>query len=417
MKRIVRKKVKMMLLSVIVIGIVGGLSYFIYGVAQMYKINTWQNAIGKELPNKFKEILPLKRSSKGWFYITGKVGTHKRDFILDTQARSMARIEHLQSLHASHWGTYPRAVKNLYGQQEKYALYTLDNVVIADGLPLYKPLFSGITQTNALYDLLEKDLLGKDILQHFVWKFSLDHDELILFSNSDADMLREEACNYTKIENGLDEGIPLLFESVKESYKYHFDLGYEGYISINKELYEKLKKKYPQKEYLVKRNGNLVDTTFMLTNVPIRINDLWIPDCKVTYRPGFDTNLLGVGFIERFNFMLGYQKGNKKIVAKEDLYLQLRRTASKSNDFMYCPSKGFDVEYSEDGAVVSFLEINGEASRKGLKIGDKVLEINHGAVCLSADSIKLGKVTLHINNCNELELKIKKNNKTVYMNI
>lgn len=73
----------------------------------------------------------------------------------------------------------------------------------------------------------------------------------------------------------------------------------------------KIEKKYPQKEYLVKRNGNLVDTTFMLTNVPIRINDLWIPDCKVTYRPGFDTNLLGVGFIERFNFMLGYQKGNK----------------------------------------------------------------------------------------------------------
>lgn len=79
----------MMLLSVIVIGIVGGLSYFIYGVAQMYKINTWQNAIGKELPNKFKEMLPLKRDTKGWFYITGKVGTHKRDFILDTQARSM----------------------------------------------------------------------------------------------------------------------------------------------------------------------------------------------------------------------------------------------------------------------------------------------------------------------------------------
>jgi hypothetical protein len=215
----------------------------------------------------------------------------------------------------------------------------------------------------------------------------------------------------------LEKGVPLIFDAVKESYKYHFDLGYEGYISINKELYEKLKKKYPQKEYLVKRNENLVDTTFMLTNVPIRINDLWIPDCKVTYRPGFDTNLLGVGFIERFNFTLGYQKGNKKIVAKEDLYLQLRRTASKFNDFVYCPSKGFDVEYSEDGAVVSFLEINGEASRKGLKIGDKVLEINHGAVCLSADSIKLGKVTLHINNCNELELKIKRNNKTVYMNI
>lgn len=242
MKITVRNKVKMTLLLVIVIGFVGGLSYFIYGVAQMYKINTWQNAIGKELPSKFKEILPLKRSSKGWFYITGKVGMHKRDFILDTQARSMARIENLLSLHANHWGTYPRAVKNLYGQQEKYALYTLDNVGIGDSLLLYKPLFSGITQTNALYGLLDKDLLGKDVLQHFVWKFSLDYDELTLFSNSDANMLREEACNYTKIENGLEEGIPLLFESVKELYKYHFDLGYEGYISINKELYEKLKK-------------------------------------------------------------------------------------------------------------------------------------------------------------------------------
>ena len=64
MKITVRNKVKMTLLLVIVIGFVGGLSYFIYGVAQMYKINTWQNAIGKELPSKFKEILPLKRSSK-----------------------------------------------------------------------------------------------------------------------------------------------------------------------------------------------------------------------------------------------------------------------------------------------------------------------------------------------------------------
>lgn len=404
-----KKKVKMSLVFIIIICVIGFLTYTVYGITQMYKINKWQSAIGKELPSKFKKILPLKRDIRGRFYITGKVGIHKRDFILDTQARSMAKIENLQSLHASLWGVYPRAVKNLYGQQEKLALYMLDNVDIGDGLSLYKPLFSGITQTNALYALLDKDLLGKDILQHFVWKYSLDHDELTLFSNSDSDMIHEEAQNYTKIENALEEGVPLIFDAVKESYKYHFDLGYEGYISINKELYDKLKEKYPRKEYLSKTKDNCVDTTFMLTNVPIRINGLYIPDCELTYKSGFDMNLLGVGFIERFNFILGYQKGDK-VVMKEDLYLQPRKIASKPNDFVYCPSKGFEVGYLEDGAVVTFLEVNGEANRKGLEIGDKVLDIDNGIVSLSADSINNGSVTSYIRKEKIIRLKIERNN-------
>ena len=120
-------------------------------------------------------------------------------------------------------------------------------------------------------------------------------------------------------------------------------------------------------------------------------------------------NLLGVGFIERFNFILGYQKGDK-VVMKEDLYLQPRKIASKPNDFVYCPSKGFEVGYLEDGAVVTFLEVNGEANRKGLEIGDKVLDIDNGIVSLSADSINNGSVTSYIRKEKIIRLKIERNN-------
>lgn len=409
------KPIKKTIISTIIICIAGVLVYVTHGIVQMYKINEWQSGIGKELPMKFKEELPLQRDTRGLFYITGKVGSQKRNFILDTQARSMAKTENLISLHADYWGVYPKAVKNLYGQKEKYNMYTLDNVVIADKLPLHKPLFSAINKTNALYDLLDKDLLGKDILQHFVWKFSLDSDVLTLFSNSDAKMLGEEVRNYTKIENGLDDGVPVTFESEKESDKYHFDLGYQGYISIDKELYEQLKQKYPQKEYIIKRKENSADTTFMLTNVPVRIKDLVIPNCKVTYRQGFDMKLLGVGFIERFNFILGYEK--RENIVTENLYLQPRKTVSKSNDFVYCPSKGFDVEYTDNAIIVSMLEVNGEAHRKGLRIGDKILDIDNGVVSLNANSFKNGLVSTYIRKKGAIRLRVERSGKKIDLKI
>ena len=90
--------------------------------------------------------------------------------------------------------------------------------------------------------------------------------------------------------------------------------------------------------------------------------------------------MIGVKFANRFNFVLAYNENNNNRI-ENNLYLQPRNNFQRFESTPYCSKLGFDIEISESGFIVKRIEIGGLADKAGLKVKDKVLDIN-GEVCL-----------------------------------
>ena len=123
------------------------------------------------------------------------------------------------------------------------------------------------------------------------------------------------------------------------------------------------------------------------------------------YYPLIDRNLLGVRFIERFNFILGYQKKNDTSW-QEDLYIQPRNLISGDDEFIFCPKIGFDVNVLGKEVFVTLLRIDKGGNK--LKVGDKVVEINNGEVSINIDSVASGNVTSYLQHQEKIRMKIDK---------
>lgn len=408
-------KIKMFILYIFILLILAFILFFIYCVNWTYKVNKWQNSIGVELPKKFKRTMQIQRDANGYFCINSQVDGIEKSFILDTKATSMSRIENLRAMKADYWGTYPIPVKNLYGQQERLPLYKLGKLAICNDLFCNSPLFKGISDSNVLYSILYKDVLGKDILRHFVWKFSIDDNNLTLLSNVDTLTLKDETKNYTKIEEGLNSGVPLQFTSINYQCNFDFDLGFQGCISINKKIFELLRENNVFCEkYINQRVIGRVDTAYVFEHVNLKIMDLNISNCTLCYYPLIDRNLLGVRFIERFNFILGYQKKNDTSW-QEDLYIQPRNLISGDDEFIFCPKIGFDVNVLGKEVFVTLLRIDKGGNK--LKVGDKVVEINNGEVSINTDSVASGNVTSYLQYQEKIRMKIERNGEILSIDI
>lgn len=169
-----KKKKKKLIIFLALFPVLAVVIFFVYGVVWTMKLYDRFDALGDNLPDKFRIELPLERDSTGYFCITAKINhLQEQSFILDTKAMSMFKMEDLKELGANFWDNSPLRTHNLYGQTEKLPFYELQSISI-DSLIINKPLFKGISKTNAMYDLLYKGVIGKDIIQHFVWKFSFD---------------------------------------------------------------------------------------------------------------------------------------------------------------------------------------------------------------------------------------------------
>ena len=152
MKKIKRK----LFILFVLLPVLAGVIFFVNSVIWIMKLNAKVDTFGDNLPAKFRIEMPLERDSTGYFCMTAKINDlYEQSFIVDTKATSMFRMEELVKLDAQYWDKYPVRVKNTYGQKEKLPLYELACYSI-DSLRINKPLFKGISKTNALYDLLYK---------------------------------------------------------------------------------------------------------------------------------------------------------------------------------------------------------------------------------------------------------------------
>ncbi|MDR3218037.1 MAG: hypothetical protein LBU22_03515 [Dysgonamonadaceae bacterium] len=173
---------------------------FIYILFCLTKINLWQNKIGEILPDTFKIELPVIRNQRNYFCIRCTVNDkYEADFIIDTKASPLAKMETVNDFNANYLGNFPVSSSNFYGQKEKLPLYFFYSFRI-QSLSFKKPLFKGISKSNAMYDLMDNDVVGKDIIEQLFWKFSLDKGKIMLFSNKDSLFLCKETENYVKIE-------------------------------------------------------------------------------------------------------------------------------------------------------------------------------------------------------------------------
>lgn len=356
-----------------------GVSYLIYGVARTYKINVWQNKVGETLPDTFKIELPVIKNQDNYFCIKASINDNdETDFIIDTQASSLAKIETIDDLTANYWGKYPAPVSNFYGQKERLSLYFFERFKI-QSLSFNKPLFKGILKSNTMYDLMDNDVIGRDILKQLYWKFSLDDDKMILFSNKDSLLLCKETGNYVKIKNGLiRNNNPVFLPDISNQDNFMFDLGYAGEIMVNNKIFTRLSKEFSPKRFLsVRRTSTKIDTTYVFDGMKIEWKGIKIPNCQIIYRPITNRNLIGVELANRFNFVLAYnEKKNNRI--EDNLYLQPRANFQNIKSIPYCSDFGFDIGDLKDGFIIKRIELGGLADKAGISLKDKIISINHG---------------------------------------
>ena len=354
------------------------LMYAVPCIYKLYKINVWQNKIGETLPDAFRFELPVTQNPDGYFCVKGIINdTDSANFIMDTQTTSLAKMETINDWDAMYWGKYPVPVYNSYGQKEKFPLYFFNSFNI-QSLSLNKPLFTGVSKSNAMYDLMDHDVVGKDILKQLFWKFSLDDGKMILFSNRDTLFLRSETESYVKIENGLTgKSNHLFFPDISIQADFILDIGYAGEIMVNKEIFSHLSNNFPLKKFVSSRRTSAKnDTTYVFDGMNVEWDGIKIPNCQITYSPITNRNLIGVKLVHRFNFALAYS--DKTNNSNDNIYLQPRNNFQQFESAPYCSDFGFDIRKLENIFIINRIETGGLADKAGINVKDKIVRIDHG---------------------------------------
>lgn len=402
----IKKILKLSLLLIIIFLVV---FYFIIPVYRIIKINQWQDKIGESLPDTFKIELPVIRNQNHYFCIRATVNDqYEVDFIMDTKASPLAKIETINDFNANYWGDFPVYTSNFYGQKEKLTLYFFDSFSI-QSLSFNKPLFKGISKSNAMYDLMNNDVIGKNIIEQLFWKFSLDNEKMILFSNKDSLLLSRETENYVKIENGLNDNNNLFFSDISTQDDFLFDLGYGGEIMVNKKIFTCLSNKFSSKKYLSARSTSPnSDTTYVFDGINVEWKNIKISNCQIVYRPVTNRNLIGVELANRFNFVLAYneKKNNKR---EDNIYLQPRNNFQNFESIPYCSKFGFDIGNLENRFFVKRIEIGGLADKAGIRIKDKIVNIDHGNFNLN----DVDSLDFYLSDKQSVSLSIEKNGEII----
>lgn len=351
----------------------------------IYKYVDYNPDISQSLPDTFRVELPLQMDSS-FFCIRARVNQeYDMDFIIDTGAESLARSEDLKTPQATFWGKFPLPTYNARKEWSRKDLYYYDSFDIGP-LSFGKPLFKEVTSQNDshIYTILsehDKNILGRNILNRLIWKFSLDENKMILFSQKDHALLAQETANgYIKIEDGLKHSnCKLDFPQAGKSDKFLLDLGFEGELAIDEKMFKRLSKNIPCREI-----QGIKGVVYILEGVDVAWNDIVIKNCLAVYKPGNHSNLIGNGLMRRFNFVLAYTTSPKDS-PQRDLYLKPVANFNKIEAKPFVSNFGFVIQKKGDGIYIG-VEVNSIADKMGLKMGDRLLSIDKQTVCTANNS-------------------------------
>ena len=119
----------------------------------------------------------------------------------------------------------------------------------------------------------------------------------------------------------------------------------------------------------VSSNGVISDTTQIYHYNKACIGGLLIPKLKILTNENLKRNTIGMQVLKSFNILLDY-KSNK-------LYLQPNYLLDGMDKVNYLSEKGLFLKNTiDDRVVVSAIQVDSDAEKAGLKVGDFVLSIN-----------------------------------------
>ena len=291
---------------------------------------------------------------------------------------------------------------NFYKQVYFSKLYRVNNINIGN-CELKGVVFTSVPKDNGMYNALYRPVLGRTVMENMGWKFDMDKNEMTAFSLKNKEKLRQETEGFTLADGGINN-FPLYSEQT-DSLSLMLDLGSNYDILIDKDVYEKLRQRHDSRTYVNYRREGLTDTIAEFSGITMQCNGVAVPDCVLDYMPSINKNVAGNIFAGKVNFVL----------AGESLYVKQRvDTLSAANGF---PALGLNIYVREGNVCVTALEINGLAEKSGLRLGDKVIAVDNGAVSADIMSVSSGKLEKYIQRADSLTLEIERDGKRQVFNI
>lgn len=391
------KKIVCTLFKVLLVLLVIACAYFVYAVIWIYRFNAEQKKAVENIDSDFYQTSQLIRDPNGYFGIVATINNLCADTLLiDTQAStSLAKQELLDKYEAEYWKRKPIPTFNFYKQAYFSKLYRVNEIGIGD-CTLKEVVFTSVPKDNGMYNALYRTVLGRTIIENMGWKFDLDKNEMTLFSLENKNLLEREAEGFTLVKNGIND--LSLYGEQTDSLQLIFDLGSNYDMLIDQTVYEKLRKHQTPRRYAIFRREGLTDMVEEFQGITMYCNGIAIPDCTLDYIPSINKNVAGNIFAGKMNFIL----------AGEDLYLKQRVDTIPTNQAKLSVL-GLSLNLRGNAVCVTALEINGPAETAGLKLGDKVIAVDNGAISVDAMSVSSGKLERYVQQADSLTLEIERN--------
>ena len=391
------KKIVCTLFKVLLVLLVIACAYFVYAVIWIYRFNADQKRAVENVDSDFYQTSQLIRDPNGYFGIVATINNLCADTLLiDTQAStSLAKQELLDKYEAEYWKRKPIPTFNFYKQTYFSKLYRVNEIGIGD-CTLKDVVFTSVPKDNGMYNALYRTVLGRTIIENMGWKFDLDKNEMTLFSLENKNLLKREAEGFTLVKNGIND--LSLYGEQTDSLQLIFDLGSNYDMLIDQTVYEKLRKHQTPRRYAIFRREGLTDMVEEFQGITMYCNGIAIPDCTLDYIPSINKNVAGNIFAGKMNFIL----------AGEDLYIKQRVDTIPTNQAKLSVL-GLSLNLRGNAVCVTALEINGLAETAGLKLGDKVIAVDNGAISVDAMSVSNGKLERYIQQVDRLTLEIERN--------
>ena len=392
------------------------------------QINAHRGEIGRALPDTFRIELPLDRRDFH-FFVQGKINNqYSVDFAIDNAADNILLQEDVDEIGAPFWKSVPVRTRNVYGQRNRPALHLIDSLQIGS-LTFRQPYFTRLTTENALHETLsdialEKGserigILGHGILPLLYWKFDLENEKMILFSNRDSALIAEETSGFTRIRNGIRSSLrgslELDFPNIQESHNFIFDLGFNGEIRVDRRGFRKFSRRLPYRTIMVARSAGINEITYVFDNVDVNIGGFLVKNSHIVHSPLVNFNLIGNRFMQRFNFILGYGRPPYEIQGRgqayRDLFIKPVANFDSIKSTPFVSALGFRFHNQGDSLIIGAIELGSAAEVAGLQLRDKVLSVDGGLYDLKNHTRE--RLVEYIANRESVIVKVRRNSEII----
>jgi predicted aspartyl protease len=373
------------------------ISIILFTSCGLYRFNKYQkNFFNDQYPAQKNYREEIKFRNDGWIYIKAVLNNSEpeQEFVLDTGSPSFISFKTKDSLNIASkkllkisgirvdFSKIPTKIGSLYFEEANYFImdYVLDR------------------------------LLGINLMQNDILSFNFE-DSIITISDNPE--LMEDLMKGHKIpfKPYSEQKIPVLKLIINDidTIDAILDTGFLGFIQTNKKYkYDSIKDKNPEfvthfyskesefdKVQKKKKDSNPY-SSFIKTS-SLKIGDYEVNNTILYSEENYDgSNLIGVEFLENFNFTIDWINSN--------IYL----SPIEGKDFISNVSTyGFNCFVDSGKLKISIIYFDSDAFKLGLKINDEILSVNNQN--LNDENVDLYKIRDEINSIkpNEKELKIK----------